>query len=93
MADADNSDAPNDVHNQDLRALIGVLAIIEGHIRAREIPEHLTEQLQRRFISVGLLNESSRRRDLRQAINDLNHRLRYARGEYPEPPDPFPVPD
>ena len=27
-----------------------------------------------------------------QAINDLNHRLRYALGEYSSPPDPTPVP-
>jgi hypothetical protein len=32
-------------------------------------------------------------RDLRQSINDLNHRLRYALGEYDEPPQPLAVPE
>jgi hypothetical protein len=31
-------------------------------------------------------------RDVRQAINDINHRLRYAIGEYWMPPDSVPAP-
>jgi hypothetical protein len=31
-------------------------------------------------------------RGFRQALNDLNHRLRYALGEYDDPPQPMPVP-
>ncbi len=37
--------------------------------------------------------ESTDRRDLRQAINDLNGRLRYVRGEYDEPRESMPVPE
>ena len=32
-------------------------------------------------------------RDLRQSLNDLNHRLRYALGEYDEPPRTLAVPE
>jgi hypothetical protein len=31
-------------------------------------------------------------RDLRQVVNDMNHRLRYAGGEYDSPPPPMPPP-
>jgi hypothetical protein len=84
---------PNGVRDQDVRALIGMLAIIEGHLMVGEVPQHLTSRLRDRFVMVGLLDQSSNSRDLRQAINDLNHRLRYARGDYPEPPAPLPVPE
>ena len=39
-----------------------------------------------------LLAPEAGNRDLRQALNDLNHRLRYVLGEYNEPPKPTPVP-
>jgi hypothetical protein len=39
-----------------------------------------------------LLAADHDRRDLRQAINDMNHRLRYAAGEYDSPPLSIPLP-
>ena len=40
----------------------------------------------------GFLGEDAGGREVRQALNDLNHRLRYALGEYDEPIEPLPVP-
>ncbi len=84
---------PNGVREQDVRAMIGLLAVIETDIMAGEVPEHLANRLLKRFVVVGLLNQRSSPSDLRQALNDLNQRLRYARGEYADPPAPIPVPD
>jgi hypothetical protein len=77
---------------QDLAVLIGVLAVVEGDLMAQEVSQHMAGQLRDRFVRGGLLDPQAGLRDLRQAINDLNHRLRYALGEYPEPPGSFPVP-
>lgn len=78
----------------DARALIGLLATLEGELAARaevdEIPEwarHLTRRLEKD----GLLAERAGNRELRQALNDLNHRLRFALGEYSDPPEPTPL--
>jgi hypothetical protein len=85
--------APNSVERRDVSVLVGMLAELETTIMAGEMPEHLTRQLARRFVKVGLLNDAVGSRDLRQAINDLNHRLRYVNGEYHEPIEPIPVPE
>lgn len=85
--------APNGVRSQDAEVLIGIAAILETTLMSGDMPDFLATTLHRRFAMVGLLDESGSPRDLRQAINDLNHRLRYARGEYSEPIEPIPVPD
>jgi hypothetical protein len=41
---------------------------------------------------VGLLAKAAGDREFRRALNDLNHRLRNALGEYDEPREPMPVP-
>jgi hypothetical protein len=41
----------------------------------------------------SFLSRAGTERDLRQSIDDLNHRLRYALGEYNEPPRPLAVPE
>jgi hypothetical protein len=85
--------APNGVGKQDVRVLIGIMAVLEGILMAQQMPDFIAEALRSRFVMVGLLGEAATERDLRQAINDLNHRLRYVKGEYPQPPVPIPVPD
>jgi hypothetical protein len=57
------------------------------------LPEPTIARLRRRFEHAGLLPESADERVFRQAINDMNHRLRYALGEYADPPPQVPVPD
>jgi hypothetical protein len=76
-----------------LAALIGLLAVIEGEIMADEVPPHLAGRLRDRLEREMLLEPHGTERDLRQSINDLNHRVRYALGEYDEQPPSLPVPE
>jgi hypothetical protein len=78
---------------RDLSALIGFLAVWEGEMMTGSIGPEVTARLAGRFQREGLLPEAATERDVRQAISDLNHRLRYAKGEYDDPPEPFPVPE
>ncbi len=80
-------------HARDLSALIGLLAVIEGELMAGEVSRHLSGRIRDRLERVELLEPGGTERDLRQSINDLNHRLRYALGEYDEPPRPLAVPE
>lgn len=85
--------APRSCHARDLSALIGLLAVIEGELMAGEVSRHLSDHIRDRLERVELLEPGGTERDLRQSINDLNHRLRYALGEYDEPPRPLVVPE
>ena len=79
---------------QDLAALIGVLAICEGEMMLMEPTGRLlTNRLAVRLHGEGLLPAEATERQVRQAVNDLNHRLRYAKGEYDHPLEPQPVPE
>ena len=60
---------------------------------AGEISHHLSDRIRHRLESVMLLEPGGTERDLRQAIYDLNHRLRHALGEYEEPLSPLAVPE
>jgi hypothetical protein len=91
--DASDDLAPRPCRVRDLAALIGLLAVTEGEIMAGEIPPHLTGRIRDRLERETLLEPHSTERDLRQAINDLNHRVRYALGEYDEQPPSLPVPE
>jgi hypothetical protein len=84
---------PNPVLSRDLAALIGILVVLESQLWVGEVSDDLADSLRDRLVRVGLLSEGATRYDLRQVINDLNHRLRYAAGEYPEPPVSWPVPE
>ena len=84
--------APNPVQQGDARVLIGILAILEGAIWAGDLSEPTTSQIAERFMQQGLLAADHDQHGLRQAINDMNHRLRYAVGEYNSPPSPIPLP-
>jgi hypothetical protein len=91
-ANASDELAPRLCRAQDVAALIGLLAMIEGEIMAGEVPPRLSDRIRRRLERKTLLQPDGTERDLRQAINDLNHRLRYALGEYDAPPPPLPLP-
>ena len=80
--------------SRDLAVLIGVLAELEGSLMGNgDVPEHLADRLRHRFAREGRLDPGADERAFRQAINDLNHRLRYGLGEYSELPPPIPVTD
>jgi hypothetical protein len=92
MTNADYPPAPNPVRAADVAVLIGWLAVYEGELAEGQVPGHLTDRLRSRFVQHGLLPDGGTDREFRQAINDLNHRLRYTLGEYASPPDSTPVP-
>jgi hypothetical protein len=84
---------PNPVGRQDTEVLIGWVASLEGELMGDGVSEALERKLRRRLVDADLLGEGADERELRQATNDLNHRLRYALGGYAEPPASIPVPD
>ena len=83
---------PHPVLARDVQALVGLLAVIEGGAMASRLDSHFMAHVARRFTSAGLTPDGAGDRELRQALNDLNQRLRYALGEYDDPPNPMPVP-
>jgi hypothetical protein len=83
---------PNPVQHRDTAVLIGILAILEGAIWAGSFDEQTTGRIADRFAEEGLLAGDYDQRDLRQALGDLNQRLRYAAGEYESPPESTPLP-
>jgi hypothetical protein len=83
---------PNPVQHRDTRVLIGILAVLEGAIWAGSFDEQTAGKVAERFAEEGLLAADYDQRDLRQALADLNQRLRYAAGEYDSPPDSIPLP-
>jgi hypothetical protein len=92
-AEAPDVLAPRSCRGQDLAALIGLLAVLEGELMVGEVSPHLSDRIRHRLESAMLLEPGGTEPDLRQAINDLNHRLRYALGEHEEQPSPLPVPE
>jgi hypothetical protein len=85
--------APRSCHARDLSALIGLLAVLEGDLMAGEVSGHLSDRIRDRLEREELLERGGTERELRQSINDLNQRLRYALGEYDQPPRPLAVPE
>jgi hypothetical protein len=86
--------APRNPRSQDVVGLIGLLASLEGELmadRSDDVPgwaRHLVDRMSRD----GLVSADPHGREVRQSLNDLNHRLRYVLGEYDEPPTSMPVP-
>ena len=79
----------------DVSALIGLVAVLEGELTADLDSDRVPDwaaHLARRLTGDGLLAPGAGNRELRQALNDLNHRLRYVHGEYDEEPGSYPVP-
>ena len=76
---------------RDLSALVGLLATLEGLIQAGRVDDEVAARLGRRLEADGV-SQGSGEREVRQALNDLNHRVRFALGEHNGPPQPAPVP-
>jgi hypothetical protein len=83
---------PRPVLQRDAEALIGLLAIVEGYALSNQLAPAVVDRRSRRLALMGLLADGAGGRELRQALNDLNHRRRYALGECDEPPKPMVVP-
>jgi hypothetical protein len=83
---------PNPVQHRDAAVLIGILAVLEGAIWAGSSGGQTAGKIAERLAREGLLAAGYSQRDLRQALADLNQRLRYAAGEYGSPPESVPLP-
>ena len=83
---------PNPVQRRDAHVLIGILAILEGVIWGGKLDEQTTSKVAERFVQQGLLSADYDQHELRQAINDMNQRIRYAAGEDGTPPSSVPLP-
>lgn len=83
---------PNPVQHRDAEVLIGILAVLEGVIWSGSLDQGTTSKVAERFAQQGLLTADHDQHDLRQAISDLNQRLRYALDEYDSPPPSIPLP-
>jgi hypothetical protein len=92
MATNPAAPVPNPVQHRDANVLIGILAILEGVIWAGQLDQWTTGKVAERFVREGLLGADYDQRDLRQAISDMNQRIRYAAGEYDTPPLSIPLP-
>lgn len=79
---------PRPLSQEDAIAVIGLLAKLESLISTAELNDHAVNSLLMRGKRDGYLDVASDARDLRQALNDLNHRVRYYLGEYDESPVP-----
>jgi hypothetical protein len=73
---------------EDAGALIRMTAVLEGHLLIGELDPHVVDALVRHLNGAGLLEADAGRPELRLALADLNQRIRYAAGEYDEPPTP-----
>jgi hypothetical protein len=83
---------PNPVQRCDAEVLIGILAIVEGAIWGGSLDAWTTSKIAERFVQQGLLAAGHDERELRQAIGNMNQRLRYAAGEYDSLPPSVTLP-
>jgi hypothetical protein len=72
---------PRPLDRRDAVALIGLAAVLEAHLLAGDLDPHVADHLGRRLGTDGPP-------ELRLALGDLTQRLRYALGEYDQPPAP-----
>jgi len=75
--------APNPIGRQDAADLIGLLAVLEGHVIAGDLDPHVVGRLSERLVRPG-----AGAAELRVALGNLSGRLRYVLGEHDEQPAP-----
>lgn len=73
---------PRAVAPEDVAVLIGLLAVLEAHLLAGDVPDHLSGRLAERFRRLGLLPEPGDDVALREALDALNQRLRAVLGDH-----------
>lgn len=94
-----DTNCPHPLSRRDAAALIGILANLENLAGATGLDHHAVQTLLTRLGRDGIAaprsddDTADARRNLRQALNDLNQQLRYALGEYDSPHSGAPVPD
>jgi hypothetical protein len=75
-------DRPVTLADQDVSALIGLLAVVEGEVLAGQTSSNLARRLSRHLALNGLLAPDTDQHGLARALGEMNQRLRVARGEY-----------
>jgi hypothetical protein len=73
---------PVTLFDRDVAILIGLLAAVEGELRAGDAFPRLVRRLSNDATRYGLLGANAGQDDLAGALFDMNQRLRVARGEY-----------
>jgi hypothetical protein len=76
----------------DLRTLIQVLAVLQGRISVGDVSDEAVAALGKRLAYDAGHQDGDVERYVRQVLDDLGQRLRYALGEYDVPPKSEPVP-
>jgi hypothetical protein len=80
--------AQHPLSEPDSAAIIGLLSILEGELLGEALDVELAGLFRDRFVRAGLLPEDAGLGELRRALAEMNQRVRYALGEYAEPPPP-----
>jgi len=83
---SDDKTCVNPVLHADAAVIVGLLAVLEGAIWGAELDLRLLTKTKERFIREGLLPVEAQDDELRQAVSDMSHRLRYALGSTENPP-------
>jgi hypothetical protein len=73
--------APSIGPGQDVAALIGIMALLEGESLAGSIDDRVMRRNGDRLGRVGLLASRVETAEVRQALSAMNYRLRHALGE------------
>jgi len=77
----------------DLAALIGLLSVLEAHLMGGGIDPYVASSFADRLHRDGLTESADPGVPLRHGINDLNHRIRSALGDYEVAPDSVSFPE
>jgi hypothetical protein len=84
--------SPRPVREQDVAALIGILAVVEGALLGGEVGDETTTKLSRKLVGAGLLSENGAgdpsAGQVAVALDEIIARLQGALGEYESAPEP-----
>lgn len=72
---------PRPPSTQDVAALVGIMALLEGESLAGSIDDRVMRRIGDRLERVGLLASNVETAEVRQALSAMNYRLRHALGE------------
>src|SRR5215211_6779219 len=75
-------ESPVTLFDRDMVILVGLLATVEGELRAGDASPRLVRRLSNDATRYGLLGADAGQDDLAGVLFDMNQRLRVARGEY-----------
>jgi hypothetical protein len=83
---AHHDTAPSPLGHQDAAALIGVTAVLQGHLLICGLSPRLVDSLNRHLHRAGLVGSDAGPAELGLALANLTDRIRCALGECDEPP-------